>query len=336
MSDILNKLLEQANQAAAESGIDMNEAVTGGGGGRLLPAGYAFAQLVEYVELGKQPQEFGGKAKEPALEVQLGFALTGSAADPEDPTKVIPYNNDDGTPYIMRPWPFAISRNEKARAFTLFKALNWKRTATSFAQLLGQKFLVKIVHEPKSKSDPKIVSRMDLKSFLPPLNPVGNTPYQIQDADPALYKLFLWTHPTLEAWNALKVEGTFEVEEGGKKVQKSKNRVQESILGALDFEGSPLHMLLAGAGVQVPSKAPTSPATPYAAVPATQVAAVPATPAVAPPVTPAAVPVQEVAAPLVTPAPAVVAPAAAPAGVQVPATPVAVMPVQPSSPVLPA
>lgn len=340
MSDILNSLLAQANAAAEESGIDMNESVKGGGGGRLLPEGYAFAQLVEYVELGNHPQEFNGKAKDPALEVQLGFALTGAAADPADPTKTIPYNNEDGSPYIIRPWPFAISRNEKARAFLLFKALNWKRTAKSFAQLLGQKWLVKVVHVDKSKTDKTKVSRLDMASFLPPLNPVGNVPYQIQDADPALYRLFLWERPTIEGWNALKIEGTFEVEENGQKVQKSKNRVQETILSALNFQGSALQSLLGGAVTALPTAAAAPLAVaPVAAAPAPVAApAVAVAPVAAPVVAPAAVPAAPLAVPaaVATPAPVAVAPVAAPVGVPAPVMPAAPTPVVPSSPVLPA
>lgn len=56
----LAELLALAN-AAAETGPDMNVAVKGGGGGRLLPEGYAFGTLIEYIEYGNQPQEFQGK-----------------------------------------------------------------------------------------------------------------------------------------------------------------------------------------------------------------------------------------------------------------------------------
>ena len=131
MSAKLAALQALAAQDVAESGIDLNEAVKGGGGGRLLPEGYAFGRLVEYIEFGNQPQEFQGQAKDPALEFTLGFALTGQG-----------YQNDDGTPYVVRTYNTALSRNEKARAFKLFKALNWKGTAKSFALLLGDTFLV--------------------------------------------------------------------------------------------------------------------------------------------------------------------------------------------------
>ena len=320
MSAKLAALQALAAQDVAESGIDLNEAVKGGGGGRLLPEGYAFGRLVEYIEFGNQPQEFQGQAKDPALEFTLGFALTGQG-----------YQNDDGTPYVVRTYNTALSRNEKARAFKLFKALNWKGTAKSFAQLLGETFLVKIKQVPKSKTDPKIVSRIDLDGFLPPLDPVTRQPYPIADAPDEMYRLFLWSRPTKEAWDSLYIEGEYE--------GKSKNRIQEQILAALDFQGSPLQQLLMTSGVTaLPTAAPATPvAAPVAAAPA----AVAPTPAPVP-AAPAAVPAAPVAAPLAVPA-AVATPAPAPwpplrprVALAAPVTPAAPIPAVPSSPVLPA
>ena len=334
MSAKLAALQALAAQDVAESGIDLNEAVKGGGGGRLLPEGYAFGRLVEYIEFGNQPQEFQGQAKDPALEFTLGFALTGQG-----------YQNDDGTPYIVRTYNTALSRNEKARAFKLFKALNWKGTAKSFAQLLGETFLVKIKQVPKSKADPKIVSRIDLDGFLPPLDPVTRQPYPVAEAPDDMYRLFLWSRPTKEAWDSLYIEGEYE--------GKSKNRIQEQILAALDFQGSPLQQLLMQSGVTaLPTAAPAVPvAAPVAAAPVA-VAPTPAPAAAVAPVAPAAVPaaplavpaaaspaVASVAVPSVsvpTPAPVAVAPVAAPVGVPAPVLPAAPIPAVPSSPVLPA
>ena len=322
MSAKLAALQALAEQAVAESGIDLNEAVKGGGGGRLLPEGYAFGRLVEYIEFGNQPQEFQGQAKDPAMEFTLGFALTGDG-----------YQNEDGSAYVVRTYNTALSRNEKSRAFKLFKALNWKGTAKSFAQLLGETFLVKIKQVPKSKTDPKIVSRIDLDGFLPPLDPVTRQPYPIAEAPDDMYRLFLWSRPTKEAWDSLYIEGEYE--------GKSKNRIQEQILAALDFQGSPLQQLLMASGVTaLPTAAPAVPvAAPVAAAPA----AVAPTPAPVAAVAPAAVPVAPAAvpaAPLAVPA-AVATPrppfqAAAPVGVPAPVMPAAPIPAVPSSPVLPA
>lgn len=311
-------LLNLANEAA-ELGPDMNEAVSGGGGRRLLPEGFAFAQLVEVIELGMHPQEFQGQKKAPAPEIQLAFALSGSAPDPANPGQVIPYTNDDGTPYIERLLPMAISRNEKAGAYLLFKALNWKGTAKNFAQLLGQKYLIKVVHKPKSKTDATIVSRLDLKTgVLPPLDPVSRQPYPIMDAPAEAFKLFLWDRPTKECWDSLYIEGMWEAKEG--KPAQSKNRIQERIMSALNFQGSPLQQMLAGGAAVLPDM--SAPAA-TAAAPAAPVA--PAAPAV---------PTAQVNAPLAPSAPAVPQPTA-PVGAAMPAMPAVPAPVVHSSPVMP-
>lgn len=267
MSTKLQAMRAMAEQAAVESGIDMNEA-TKGGGGRLLPEGYAFGRLVEYIEFGMQPQEFNGQAKQPALEFSLGFALWGQG-----------YQNDDGTPYVIRTFSIALSRNEKARSFKMFKALNWKGTAKTYGQLIGEPFLVKIHHVDKSKSDKTKVSRIDLDGFLPPLDPVTRQPYPIPEAPDDAYRMFLWTQPTKEGWDSLHIDG---VHDDG----KSKNRIQEQILAALDFEGSPLQAMLAGAIQELPGKAPGGPAV---ALPAAPVVAPPVVKPTAPAVPPAAV-----------------------------------------------
>lgn len=299
-----------ANEAA-EQGPDMNEVQKGGGGARLLPVGYAYGRLVEVVELGNHPQEFGGKQKDPALEVQLGFALY-NTGDRQ-------YQNDDGTPYIIRPYSFAISRNEKARAYLLFKALNWKGTKKSFAQLLGDAFLVKIEHVPKSKTDPTLVSRVDLKGFLPPLDAASQMPYPIPAATDDLMRLFLWSHPTKAGWDALHIAGTYD--DG-----KSKNYTQERILGALDFMGSPLQQLLFNAGVTALPTAPSAPAQPPAAPLPPGAGYAPMTPPATQPVAPEVAPAVPLAHPAVPVAPPIAA-AVVPSFPQPPGIPV--------SPVLP-
>lgn len=318
----LEALLALAN-AAAEVGDDMNEAVKGGGGGKLLPEGFCIGTLVEYVEFGQQPQEFNGVAKDPALEFQLGFALWGEG-----------YQNDDGTPYIFRPYPMALSRNEKATAFLTFKAMNWKGTAKHFAQLLGQSFLLKVVHKKPKDQTQKVKSVLDLKATLPPLDALTKQPYPVPPVPADKLKLFLWSHPTVEAFASFYQEGKYD--DGN-----SKNSVQEKMLSALDFHGSPLHMLLIEKQVpftvpapKAKAAAPAAPAAPSPAAPA-----VPAQPVAMPNAAPApAVPQPTAAAaptpaPVATPAPAAVA---TPAPTPVPAAAAPAMPAMPSIPAMPA
>ena len=321
MIDVSN-LLALANEAA-EYGPDMNEAVSGGSGARLLPVGNAFAVLIGVVELGKHPQEFNGKAKEPADEVQLTFALMGQGFNGEK------YANDDGTPYIMRCYPFTMSRNEKARAFLTFKKMNWKGQAKSFPQLLGQAFFLPIKQQPKSKTDATLVSRPDLTGILPPLDAMTGQPYQVPQVDPKLFHLFLWEKPTIECWDSIYVDGNYDDGE-------SKNVTQGTITAALNFQGSPIQQLLLANGLPIPSprKARNKPATPSDPAAGTTQAAPPAAPPVAPPAAPG-VPSP---GPLAPPAAAAAVPAAIPAPplpASTSAIPAGVTTTFPSSPQLP-
>lgn len=255
MSAILAQLRARAQAAAEQAAVDMSQSSTGGGGERrLLPAGFALAQLVEVIEFGKHPQEFQGKVKDPALEFRLGFALWGG--DPSDP-----YHNADGTPSILRTWDLKLSNNEKAKAKIAFDKLNYKGLARSFAELIGEKFLVKVDVKTSSKDKTKQFNDIDLKATLPPFDPVTKQPYNIPDAPDAAYRLFLWSMPTKEGWDSLHIEG--QRDDG-----TSKNYLQEKCYAALDFAGSPLEQMLRGAGATIPTpeelmqQAPATPTPP--------------------------------------------------------------------------
>lgn len=315
-SALLAAILAEAD-AAAETGLDMNEVVSGGGqGSRLLPQGYALVRLVEYTEFGNQPQEFKGVAKDPAQEVQLGFALYGAVPGTDETYHSI---GEGGTlvPYILRLFPFALKQNDGARSHLLFKLLNWDGKAKNFGQLLGKAWVVKVVHEPKSKSDQTLVSRLDITTFLPPLDPVTQQPYNIPMPEDKYFRIFLWDRPTKAGWDALYIEPTAKV----------KNFVQDKIMSATNFEGSPLQQLLGGAATLALPGAVAGDIVHPVAQPQAAVVQPVAAPAIAPAVAPVSAPVvAPVAAPLAQPAavqPAVVSP-----------VPVAAIPaIQPVSPV---
>ena len=292
MSSYLEQLKAKANAVAATA-EDMNEAVSGGGGGRLIPAGQYVGRIVEYVDLGLQPQEYQGKAKDPAPEIRLGICLFYS--NPEKP--------GDPDPYVIRPRELAISRNEKATAFKAFAAMNYKRDPNikHFAQFIGEPFLfhidVKTAKESKRQYNAVVWDKT-----APAIHPVTKQPYDVPQAPDELYRIFLWDNPTKEDWDSLYIEG--ERDDG-----TSKNFVQEKILAALDYQGSQLQLLLEGAGGLVaPAQAAQAPQAAAPAVPpATPAAAAPAAPEV--PAAPLAVPA---AAPVPTAAQAAPAPVAAP------------------------
>lgn len=303
--------MQQQAEAAAASAVDMNVAQKGGGG-ILYPVGYCFARLVEVIELGNHIQEYKGVPKDPAPQVRLGFAIFGEG-----------YQKEDGSAGYIKTYDLAMSANEKAKTFKLFKKLNYKGQAKTFAQLLGQTYLLKVAHYTAQAVGSKPRSIIDLEGFLPPNDPVTKQPYPIPDAPDSMYRLFLWDMPTQQMWDSLFMEGVWD--DG-----KSKNIIQNQLMSATDFPGSALEQLLGGStdmpslaveavpSVPEPIKTPDMPFD--GGVPTTLgVNAAPSVPAV------------PVAPPVELPVPVVVA-------VPVPSAPVAVptIPTAPAVPVAPA
>lgn len=313
MSTILEQLKAKANAVAATA-EDMNEAVSGGGGGRLVPAGQYVGRIVEYVDLGLQPQEYQGKPKDPAPEIRLGICLFYS--NPEKP--------GDPDPYVIRPRELAISRNEKATAFKAFAAMNYKRDPNikHFAQFIGEPFLFHI-DVKTGKESKRQYNVVVWDKTAPAIHPVTKQPYDVPQAPDELYRIFLWDNPTKEDWDALYIEG--EREDG-----TSKNFVQEKILAALDYQGSQLQLLLeGGGGLVAPAQAAQAPQAAAPVVP-------PVAPAAAAPVAPAAAP-EVPATPLAQPAaaPSVPTPASATAASPGANAPAPVAPAAPALPVIP-
>lgn len=271
MSNNLNTL-EQLKAIAAQNkevAVDMNEEVQHGGGGKKLPAGPTLARLVQVIELGEHPQEFNGKAKDPADEIILGFELYGPG-----------FAHGDGTPYLYRTYSIKISRNEKAKARKIFLKLNYKRQASTFAELLGEPYLLYYKEEDSKRKDAKPgdkVTVWDQDNILPAVDPVSGVPYPVPEATDENLRAFLWQYPLREQWDLLRIEGTWD--DG-----RSKNWIQEKILSAVNFEGSKLQALLGGGNVIPTLAAPALPAAPTgvagAAIPASPVPATPALPQV--------------------------------------------------------
>ncbi|QFP93563.1 hypothetical protein [Pectobacterium phage CX5] len=279
--DILNSLINDVIETQA---VDMTETSTGGGGG-LMPEGYAMARVVTYIELGMQPQEFGGKAKAPAPEVKLGFKLFGGAD-----------NCYDGR--FISTFDLAMMNNEKANAKKFFDKLNWDGSLRHFAQALGRAYLIPITINTNEKTK-KQSNRIKLDGILPPIDPVSRGAYPVPEVTAEDLRYFFFDKPTKETWDSLFVEGSFD--DGG-----SKNKVQEKIMTALNFPGSALEQLISGVVLPDPGS--------VGAVPAS--ASVPQTPAVPADVGPAVTPTAPVApvAPVVPSMPAapVAPPVAAP------------------------
>lgn len=330
MTQSIEQMLALANEAAAISDIDMTEATAGGGGARPMLIGNALARLVGVVELGNQTQtDFNTKKPKGVLpEIHLVFALWGNGvtqATPTAPSVAGTFQNDDGTPRLWSPFDFALSRNSGSNAFRMFQKLNWRGTATNFAQLLNSTFILPFTEQAKSKTDPTKVVKLNIDGIMPPLDPITQAPYPVPEVAASDFKLFLFDRPSKEMWDSLYVEGEWPAKEG--KPAESKNKLQKKILAAANFKGSSLEIMLAGGGAALPDL------TVPAAAPAAAVAPTPAQVAAVGGVPTAAVPV---AAPLAVPTAAVAAvPAAAPAGIPATAIPAVPQLAVPSNPALP-
>lgn len=241
---ILNQFKNTANTAVEEAGLDQTQAQTGGGGGRLLPAGNAFARLVAYIEMGNHEGTGMAAGKVQPL-VRVKFALWGKAPNGET------YHNEDGTPNFISPFEMNLSLNEKAKFFKLFKKMNPKGDKKHMAQCLNDTYILPIVHTPDKKDPKKVYANADLDNLREAIDPMSYQPYNVPEiADESVFQLFLWDAPTQQQWDSLYIEGTND--EG-----KSRNFIQDRILGALNFPGSNLEQMLGAGGAALPTSLPS-------------------------------------------------------------------------------
>lgn len=310
---LLAQIQAQANDIA-ECDDDMTEVQTGGSFGKYFKPGWTIARFTAYTEIGKHIELFQGKAKDPALQFKLGFELY----SPD-------YLGDDGLPYFMETYNISRSRNEKAKAYKLFKEMNYLGQAKVFPQLLNGIYLVEIKDSDVSKKPPGTKPKSIIGQITPGVDRLTSQMYQ---APPAT-KLFLfsWAKPTLQGWDALFIDGEKDDKSG------TKNWQQEKIAGATDFIGSPLEALLLTNGRPIPKAtpqktgvAPGAGAVPAGAVPAGVAPAAPAA------VVAAVAPVVA-ASPNVAAVPTAPVTAVAPAAVASPVAPVTVAAVAPVAPV---
>jgi hypothetical protein len=119
--------------------------------------------------------------------------------------------------------------------------------------MLGEAFLITIYHsksETTGKTYANIWNKDDI-GIQPPFTVDAITKqkktYAIPEATQPL-RLFLWNNPTKATWDSLFIDGTREVEDKETKKKKtvSKNWMQEDIMAATNFKGSPLDTFLNG------------------------------------------------------------------------------------------
>jgi len=209
----------------------------------LLPKGDYFGRMIEYIEYGKRIGMYQGKpnGKPPILNLKAGFVVYGP----------------DGSSKIIRSTLLTLSNNEKAKFKILFDKLNYDGTIRHAAQRLGQAFTIPVeVYKTKAGKDVNIINYSGIR-MLPKFDPNTGAAVSVPEATPEMLRLFLWNAPTQETWDALYIDG--KRDDG-----TSKNFIQEDIMQAVDFEGSPLQMLLTGVSAAVQNVVPAAPVTPAA------------------------------------------------------------------------
>jgi hypothetical protein len=231
--------LKKAVAQAKQKGPDMTEAQKGGG--YELPAqGFVRLRLVGYFEVGKHESEFQGK-KKVNDRVELVFELSG-------PKHLPRVNTDTGEKYPQRiTVKQPLSRNEKSNFFKLFTTMNYEKSATHMAELLGQAFVADITHNKKNMNG-NDVTFANLENIRKPfaVNPETGDEYKLE-VDPPLtpLKLFLWDFADADMWDAIYIDGQYDEEKNDKgevtRAAKSKNILQNKIMSALNWKGSPVY-----------------------------------------------------------------------------------------------
>lgn len=238
---------------AKKTGRDFTKTTSGGGGEYAPPAaGPCNLRFVGYFEIGLQKKTFKGNEKK-VKQVQLVFELSGKNYPPKE--------LDDGTKLPVRMTITETdSTNVKANINKLFNKMNFEGKATHFAELLGNAYRGRVYHTEKETDGHKVVyanlRNEDGYSITPPVIEVVDeeagevTVKPIKVAEPLTeLKLFLWDNPDKEQWDSIYIPGEYEAvkdEKTGKIVKpaRSKNVIQNKIRAALNWEGSPMQMLL--------------------------------------------------------------------------------------------
>ena len=234
---------------------DQSQNVTSEDFNRLPAAGLTVTRLVEYVELGAQKQRaYKGKDKPDAAMARITFELLG----PKNKHEVTAEGSSEAKVFYDRmSMNVKISKNTKSRFKKLFnKMVYGRQDITHMAQMLGDAFVVTVYHNEVGEGDQKkTYANLDKDgewSVEPPYkdDPMTGTRHAYAVPAPqSELKVFLQVIPTKETWDSLFIEGTrTRKNEKGEEVEVSKNFLQNTILAASDFKGSPLEQMLTGLG----------------------------------------------------------------------------------------
>lgn len=218
-------------------------------------AGKAPARFIEYIELGVQPQRpYKGAEVPPKPMARFTFELLGNKNIREEDV------NGQKVKFADRiSLELPISMSEKASFKKLFDKLRNGRKIDHFGQMLNDAYILTVVHNvvgegDKAKTYANINKGGDFyieSTKREELNEEGEAKLIEVSVKPAIsdIKIFCFDEPTLDSWNSIEIKGTRKVKQpDGSEKEVSKNWLQERILKAVNYSGSPLEDLLLQAG----------------------------------------------------------------------------------------
>lgn len=246
VADLVKKAKETEDQSIAKVSGDFDYVPP--------PEGITFGRFIEYIELGDHAGEYNGKPKAPAPQVRTTIELLHPAKN----IKEIDVEGGGKKKIADRlSTNMPKSTSDKAKFFKLFKTLQAGRAdITHIAEMLGEGFLPTIFHSKDDKDPKKVYANIWNKeaSSWQIAQAVQNdvlagTSVKIPVPEPlSALKIFLWDYPTKETWDSLFIDGERDIKDAKGNVtgKESKNWIQELILSATNFKGSPLDIMLNG------------------------------------------------------------------------------------------
>lgn len=240
----INPAMMKALEQAAEK-VDMTKPVASG---YTPPAkGQTIAVLVGYHEVGLQKTTYLGEEKT-VDQVHLVFELTGKKHPPRE--------LDDGTLLPVRMTVKATrSTSSRAKIMKMFKAMNYAGDVTHMGMLLGRHFIVDVTHSEQKGESKTVYANIDTNTIRKPevINSEGDVQAIGLPAFLTTPTLFLWDFPDKQQWDDIFIDGTWEARKDEKgnitSPERSRNVIQDTIKGALNFEGSQAQTMLAEAAL---------------------------------------------------------------------------------------
>lgn len=271
MSNLNLNAIAEATQAA---GYDQTKAVAAGGDFEFVPhaPGPCRLRFVGYIEVGKQEITIPGKPVQVKPQVVLQFEVIPFNIPGEDGTLVTRHARNKNAEDQEYPKIIEVklnqSQDERSGMFKLFTRMNYDGKATHFVQLLGHAYLGTIYHRKYTGRDKKehiaeeLSSKEDGMSIRPPRSQDPETlqmkaiPVGVATAP---IRAFVWGLSDADMlksmWDSLFIDGEYpeQKDESGKvvKAARSKNKWQNMVKGAKNFEGSPIYSVLVAGGQKV-------------------------------------------------------------------------------------